>query len=263
MHDRSHPAPHSPASDGHAAESGERPPAGFTLIEVLVVIVVVSVLVGLVVMGLSRTRRSSTEALMLSRLAQHAAVFHAYANDYRDRSPYFSDPAQEVNRFVCEGDGESMSGNYWSPAFYWHIAMGDAYYNGRSSGPEFYNPVNDPAIGGLFMYQPVMFSGPDYWDPTKRVKNDPLQYTACGLADVSFPTQKAWIVTEYMGLSPGQGPYFSTGHWSGMAFIDGHAKHVSAAEQGPVYPQAELVPPFGNFAPLYTLYGVRGRDVRQ
>lgn len=236
-------------------------PRGFTLLEVLIVIVIVAMLIGLVIVSLWRVRDSSKQSIMLSRLSQHVRVFQAYATDYRDLSPYLSDPARPVNQFVCRGDGVVLSGDYWSPAIYWHVAMCDSYYNGRSGGPAFHNPMIDPRVGGLFFYQPVFFSGADYWDPAKRTDADHLQWTPNAISGVLFPADKAWLVTEYMGLGRSQGPYFSTDHWSGMSFVDGHAQRVDAAGQSSRYPQAELVPPFGNFGPLYTLYGIRGRDV--
>ena len=64
--------------------------AGFTLVELLVVIGIIALLLSILLPTLGRVRASSRTAACLGNQRQIAAAFQLYANDYRGRLPYES-----------------------------------------------------------------------------------------------------------------------------------------------------------------------------
>jgi prepilin-type N-terminal cleavage/methylation domain-containing protein/prepilin-type processing-associated H-X9-DG protein len=62
--------------------------AGFSLVELLVVIGIIAVLIGLLVPALNRAREQSKRTQCLSNLHQIGIAIHGYASDYKGRIPY-------------------------------------------------------------------------------------------------------------------------------------------------------------------------------
>ncbi|HWL51459.1 MAG TPA: prepilin-type N-terminal cleavage/methylation domain-containing protein [Chthoniobacteraceae bacterium] len=80
----------------------KRSPHGFSLTELLVTVVVVAVVLGLLLPGLSKTRQSGLESRCVSNLRQLGAALHLYASENRQRLPE-----------AYESPEEGGSSRYW------------------------------------------------------------------------------------------------------------------------------------------------------
>jgi prepilin-type processing-associated H-X9-DG protein/prepilin-type N-terminal cleavage/methylation domain-containing protein len=81
--------------------------AGFTLVELLVVIGIIAVLISLLLPALNKARQQSKMAACQSNLRQIAQGFMMYANEYKSALPPLSEtqPSNPVNR--------AQSGRHW------------------------------------------------------------------------------------------------------------------------------------------------------
>ncbi|MBA7651946.1 hypothetical protein ES703_59775 [subsurface metagenome] len=89
-------------------------PGGFTLIELLVVISIISMLMSIMLPGLSRARELGKRVVCLNNLRQLTLAWYFYANDNDDRlcSPdtHWNDK-QGSSYWVADGPGELSSNN--------------------------------------------------------------------------------------------------------------------------------------------------------
>ena len=69
----------------------------FTLIESLVTVAVIGVLVSLVMVGVASARSRARAAASLSNLRTHAQVMSAYAGDWKDCWPLFTEPVSAID----------------------------------------------------------------------------------------------------------------------------------------------------------------------
>jgi prepilin-type N-terminal cleavage/methylation domain-containing protein/prepilin-type processing-associated H-X9-DG protein len=66
-------------------KKGQPARAGFTLLELLLVVAIIAILAGLLLPGISRARERATAIGCLNNLKQLQLAFHLYANDQNDR----------------------------------------------------------------------------------------------------------------------------------------------------------------------------------
>jgi prepilin-type N-terminal cleavage/methylation domain-containing protein len=77
--------------------------AGFSLIELLVVIGIISVLIAILLPALNRARELARRANCLSNLRQVHQAFHFYALDHRDQVPLGYRTAKQFNSMIYSG----------------------------------------------------------------------------------------------------------------------------------------------------------------
>lgn len=233
---------------------------GFTLIEMIAVIAVVATLIALLVASFSRARGRSRAALVMSRLSSHAAVFQAYASDYRDCSPYFTDPLATKNVVECHAQDIVETGDYFDACAIWPTALADGYYSGNRISSVFYDAMDQEPT--FLWYQRVFIASPGYWNETERLFGR-SQWVATKVDDVVFPSHKAWLLNNFHWDSARGRPDQNDGpgRWIVAACVDGHAERVQADRLGREYPASEgslwLIE---SRTHLYTIDGVRGRD---
>jgi prepilin-type N-terminal cleavage/methylation domain-containing protein len=87
----------------HARRSRCPTAAGFTLVELLVVIGIIALLIGVLLPALSRARESARKTACLSNLRQTHQFLVMYANDYRDRVPVGYRGTKQFNSMIYSG----------------------------------------------------------------------------------------------------------------------------------------------------------------
>lgn len=236
----------------------------FTLTEVLVAVLIVGVLIAVVSPSLRGGRRAATEAEMLARGGQHAAVFFVYALDYRDCHPFLTDPwSGDITVFTAK-DGGRYNARFCDTIFAWNIALADGYYNSDTRSKAFAPRGESRGYWANFYYGLAFTTRPEFWNPRTR-ESVPNQFGATTVAEVSWPSKKALLVEanwERAEWTANERPV--------AAFCDGHSIAVrgDTAEEQAFAPPQELRPRWTVVAtPWFGLFnapldGVRGRDVK-
>ncbi|MCC6716061.1 MAG: prepilin-type N-terminal cleavage/methylation domain-containing protein [Gammaproteobacteria bacterium] len=254
-----------PEEKPRAAIRRVRGPAGFTLIETVVVVCIVAVLLSLLAPALHGGRGLARSAGSLSNLRSHAGVFAAYGTDWKDLFPFFAVPNATSTVLRC-GD-EVISIPYFASHAVWNFALAGTYYGGDCAHPSFYAPGSNQHGGVTQYFYPCSFiCGPDYWSPKTRTAGT-SQRTPNKWSSVQWPTAKDLLVSWYFvpeslpALLDGP-PHVPTE----MAFVDGSASSRFLDDIATGYPGGD-----GNWQGcihlidfpngLHTLGGVRGRDV--
>lgn len=239
---------------------------GFTLIETLLVIALVSVLAILLVPSLALVRESARRARANSDLRSHAAIFAQYTADYKDLLPYVTDPRGRWSIVRCQSANLALRTWYFGAYTSWHIALTDGYYNGGPRSESFrspWRPLSRNRFSTDYWYPCVFIADAAYWNPSTR-RAGRSQLVPTKVSQVLFPASKTILFAgeqiTFYGPNPGLGPVPT-------AFVDGSAGDVRLAEVGEQYRTADggdvqLSLHFTNDDPfLHTIDGVRGRDV--
>jgi len=275
-----HPEPAGPLAGPPAGppDRGTAPPAaagprGFTLVEMLIVILVAGVIMSLTLPALFKTRVHSKTTISLNKLQQHASIMQLYCNDFKGLYPYFGDPAAGKVILKCRTLGIDETDRYFEAWNQWHIGMIDSYYTGVSlrifTSPFLPTPADSlptSLIRGSHYLQPCVFiADPDFFTRDKW-ELPPLQLRAVADSETLFPSDKAltasFDVSDRMRLSGDR-----TIH---AAFCDGHARAVPPELAAVTFyrgdgrnyealgghPAGIMGPPM-----THTLGGVRGRDL--
>jgi prepilin-type N-terminal cleavage/methylation domain-containing protein len=142
---------------------------GFTLIEILVVVVVIGILLAVLLPSIAAMREAGRSAVCLSNLRQCVMACRTYADDYRGRSPAIGQPYAALPNWAlvvlaASGrDGESAADLYSRSsvlvcptidAFYPEdmtrtYAMNATGHAGLPSDPDNYDDANRPAFINL------------------------------------------------------------------------------------------------------------------
>ncbi len=247
--------------------------AGYSLVEVLVVLVVLGAIVALLLPVLHRARASGADAVAMSRLRSHAQVFQVYAQDFDDQWPCFVDPRRLNGALMCGSVDETFY--YFDTSDAWPYVLRCESYYAKNEIEVFESPYavasGDAAPRRLssatFAYRAscAMLASPTYWDPTTRTGRDQWRSTRVG--EVTFPSSKILLTHE---TPPG-----SVGPAGGVlvALADGAARSLPAGSIPDGYPtgdsyegmDADGPSPSGHgwdgVAGQHTLRGVAGRDV--
>lgn len=176
---------------------------GFTLVELMITIVLIGVLVSMFLPALRGVRDRAREMRSCSNLHSHIGVFAAYAAEYKDYAPYFTDPEATYTVIRCEGFGVPLSIRYFMASNQWNYALADAYYNGAYDNDSFYAPAYPSGLGGndlrtgptTYHYGCVFIAEPAFWNPSTRA--GPSQWRATRMSDVLYPGKKSLFASTY------------------------------------------------------------------
>lgn len=189
--------------------------SGFTLVEMLVSISVISLLIALSLPSLGRAKAAGQLASQISMARQMDASLLMYTQDYQDGFPYFGTPGDPWGPIRIRGweiRGMELSGPYFSwQRWLWLSAVmpeyfqapldairpeGQAIYFGQVLGwPEF-------IVAADFQVTSTLFAAPKFWsDDGGAAGADPRYLHQTRLSHVLFPSQKGLLGADLAGPS--------------------------------------------------------------
>ena len=233
---------------------------GFTIIEALLTIAIVSVLIALTLPRFAEFRYQANYAVALARLGQHSAVITMYTSDHRSFFPYLSDPDNPFKNPI-PWSGGLIRTHYFGVFNCWNVALADMYYGGRAGDPSFESPFRPAALRGSlytdYFYANVYLARPEFWTTYSRI--GPSQWAPTRAEEVVFPARKSLLVFGPDGIFN-----VDFNRWTGaLAFVDGSASRTPKVLRG--HPEGEGTWPgclnVGELVAMHTLEGVRGVDV--
>jgi prepilin-type N-terminal cleavage/methylation domain-containing protein len=173
---------------------------GFTLIELLVVISIISIVIGLAVVGLLKAKSAAASVSELAAIRGHTQVMSVYSADHRGFLPWFTKRGV-LNTLLSGGGVEGVRASYFDAHRTWHIVLSDGYYNGNAKSDVFFPKAWHTSDEGAwpfytpYAYPCVFIASPEYWNVTTRI--GPSQFRAMMLSDVTFPTTKSLVVLTW------------------------------------------------------------------
>lgn len=255
-----------------SAGSAQGPPSsrpcrrrGTTLIEILVVVLLVSVVLGLSVGLLASIRDRGRDATSWANLRSHALAVTAYTSDFGSLFPYVTKVGFASTTF----EPELPPVSYFDAHRTWHRALAGDYYNMSPRDRAFSSPHRRASenrwLYSDYFYPCVYIAHSSYWNPYSRL--GVVQYQPTRVDQVSYPAQKILIIDSgwfNMGQSTSRATNLR------VANVDGAATEIRPDALNNGYQRGEGIQflrygamHFADAPPgLHTMDGIRGRDVR-
>lgn len=162
--------------------------SGWTLIETLVSLSIISLLMALLVPSLSSMRRNAHIMKDLANIRTHITIVDLYAADYSDCHPYFVRPDATVNIIRLQGDDYVTISVYFLASMTWNYALADSYYEGDKNNCAFFPSGRSPCGGAPFLMSCTLFAAPEYWNQETRIGIDQLRATR--RHEIRYPSDK-------------------------------------------------------------------------
>lgn len=245
---------------------------GFTLLELLVVLSIISILLSLLVPTLLHARGEARRVQALATMQQVWIGMALYGGDFREAFPFLATPGRPRAPLIVNGaDLSDAQGVYFRPqAEYWPSVV-RKYFSGRPLLPEVpcFEPRgtsfglpkdrDDDVLWTRFWLTPNAFAAPEFWADNQPPRN-PAYFRATRWDEISFPSQKGvlldignseWGDTKYnYGASPLELPI-----WFSTADGASHVRRLKDMKRDTVGREG-----LGALPVLTTRYGLRGRD---
>ena len=211
------------------------PRAGFTLVELLVVIAVIAVLGSILFPALFAARRAGQRVVCLNNLRQLHLAFMLYASDHDEEFP-------------CDGNTYLWMGRNWRPLIEPHLQNRKTYWCPLDGTAKLKFDSTSYAYLQSFYHRPENMVAENL--AGFRTCNAPPE--AQQLAGVRYPAQKIllyeWSTNHehpQRTMWEAEGPHMAV-------FVDGHAVLLR---------QQQLLPSvLGNRDPNWTVGGIAGKD---
>jgi len=248
----------------------QNPRRGFTLLELLLVVVLIATLIGLAMPSLSASRSSARMVTTQARLRQCGQLLTIYASDWKDAHPCVFDPSATSAVVRLSGGRSVEIPWYFMQSFYWQLALVDGYLNGDMS-PDVLKPSEPPPLEpDMFAMSCTAFAAPEFWDVATRTGE--RQYRATRTHDVTFPAHKAILISiSNFDIDPDTGqPYFPGGKSPDPAvpllMSDGSVRVMVKSAIRPGVSNGEggsrgFLHGADFYAAHHTINGLRGRDI--
>jgi hypothetical protein len=168
-------------------------PRSFTLLEVVLIVLIVSLLLALLAPGLGRARERGYEVRDLASLSGNAGVLALYSNDWKESFPAFASPEGAAAVLYFHGGTQfEVVPRYFLSSSFWNFALAEQYFGGEprvaSAYPAEMAAKNGGPGGEPFLLTCTVFADPNYWNLSKRVGAGQLGATTQSM--VAFPSSK-------------------------------------------------------------------------
>lgn len=243
---------------------------GFTLLELLLVVVLIATLIGLALPSMTGSRAAARMVTTQARLRQCGQLLTIYASDWKDAHPCVFDPAGTSAVVRLSGGRNVEIHWYFMQTFYWHLALVDGYLDGHIEPAVLQPSEPPPYLPQLFAMTCTAFTAPEFWDLATRTGE--RQYRATRTHDVTFPASKAILISisNFENDADTGQPYFPGGKSPDplvpLLMSDGSVRVPAKSAIRPGVPSGEG-PTRGSlhgadfYAAHHTINGLRGRDI--
>lgn len=194
--------------------------AGFSLIELLVVVSIIAILVAIALPVLVGSRRTATQTVYLAINRQLVTATRLYANNNDDRLPYMATPGDLHGPIVARGYTLEVS-YFAGQSTMWASIVVPEYYEPRDAHIEveygLYPPGEHYGWPGApeeifrtqFRLTSTAFARPEYFR-TVEPPDDYVMLQPTRWSDVAFPSNKGIIVEYEMRSSAHPAGYQTT-----------------------------------------------------
>lgn len=235
--------------------------SGFSLTEMLLVIIAFAILISMIIPSLAGVRSSAYRIVSLANLRTHTQVFNTYGDDYKELFPYSMD-ANATYTIRRHTSGATVQLVYFAGINTWHWPMMDSHYSETLDNDVFVDPNSaDLYPFSVFWYSAVFLARPEFWDEATRT--GPAQWRPTSHADVLFPSKKGILFNSRTMFPLPDAPSDPLQRID-IGFVDSSARAVPANNLSSPYLRGEGSwhgSWFGNgIKVMHTIDGVRGRD---
>lgn len=193
---------------GRTGTRSARLAGGFTLVELLIVIVLIALLVSLALPALGRARAAAREHAATQTIRQLNASLALYTHDYAELYPFFATPGKPFG--PIEFRGFNVGGQYFqTQRWYWASAVVPDYFSPRTAiePVEYAENLKDMRgypewiVASLYHVTSTMFAHPEFWRGDRNaVSLDDLRHLRpTRAAMVRFPAQKGIMAQDLAG----------------------------------------------------------------
>lgn len=230
---------------------------GFSLTELIIVILLVAIIASFLLPAISGARGSADETVSVSRVRQNAVMIGMYSADHRGFHPYFTDPMADYS--VLRSDAGDVAVRYFDATVFWNFAMIPGGYAESVVDEVFRAPNQQISFVTDYRYAACFIATPEFWTAETRI--GPTQWRATRNSQVVYPSAKGMIRRlVYSAVSETE----IVGDELDVGYVDGHAERTRRSELHQGYPQGEgdwVGSTRINGLPVHhTIGGVRGRD---
>ncbi len=193
---------------------------GFTLLELLVVIVVIGVLAGLLLPVMSGVREQGRRITCLNNLRQQGIAWYMYLDEHNDCFPAYSDPPNDTQCMETTFGGKAGDSGFAATSRPLNRYLG---INNTTPADVFHCPDDIKAAQGQSRTVFDVFGNSYYINPCI------LLYGVTDrrpLASITNPRNKVWFEMCSLDMVPGHSGKGFQGNFTPVMvlFVDGHVK---------------------------------------
>ncbi|MGI9015013.1 MAG: type IV pilin protein [Phycisphaerales bacterium] len=219
---------------------------GFTLIEVLVVVAIISILMAITIPAMQHARVNSQATASLATMRQLQAALAMYSQNNRNGYPFFGKPGDPyapltIGRTEIDPMGTGLTiawhSRFWASAIAPYLGSGMPHLEGEPifrAHPDFPSsraPHGSDVLIGRFRMTHTAFAGPAFWKSDGDFNGSDIH----GMRDtqVRYPSNKG-ILLDLGG--PDSHVWYSDRKSARVSFADGSVRAIKWSAEANIQP---------------------------